>query len=83
MFLEQCFFYEELNDYPFPIDYLDMMEYTIKSFDEGLINENLQIVNPGCIDMSMIDLDAIRWKKGELSTKQLYDNFKKFYMRAN
>lgn len=82
-YLENEFNYSELSELNFDNDYLDMLEYTLKCFDEKMIVENdgnISVVSKD-IDIAMIDLDAIRWKLGMISTAELKQSYNEFFMR--
>lgn len=81
MFIETCFYYPELEQYVFSDDYLEMMEYTIKAYKDGLISDDLTIKDTAAINMALIDMDAIRWFTGNITTKELYENYKRYFMR--
>ena len=82
MSLEDCLYYNELNEYSFAIDYLDMLEYTIDAYMCGKLSNNLSN-GADTIKPEMIDFDAIRWFKGEISTQELYCSYREFFVRAN
>lgn len=75
--------YSELQEYNFTDDYIEMIEYSIQAYKDGLILEDYSIPNTSKVDMALLDLDAVRWYKGDLTTEDLYEAFKKFYIRAD
>lgn len=62
-------------------EYIEMIKYTIAAYEEGKIGDDLIISGNEGLDMSMVDLDAVRWHTGDIDTQQLIDNFREFYMR--
>ena len=81
MLIEQCFYYPELQQFGFNDDYIEMMEYTIGAYNDGLIKEDLTIKDTTSLKMELVDLDAIRWFNGTLTTKDLYENYKLYFLR--
>lgn len=82
-YLENEFSYNELSELNFDEGYLDMLDYTLKCYDDKSIVENhgeISVVSKDA-DLSMIDLDAIRWKLGLISTAELKQLYNEFYMR--
>lgn len=80
---EETYRYSELQEYNFSDDYIEMIEYTIDAYNNGLILEDLSIPDKNAVKMEMIDLDAVRWHKGDITTDELYEAFRKYYMRAD
>ena len=62
-------------------EYIEIIKYTIAAYEEGKIGDDLIINGNEGLDMSMVDLDAVRWHTGDIDTQQLIDNFREFYMR--
>lgn len=81
MLIEECYYYSELADYNFSEDYIEMMEYTVQAYKDGKIDENLNIADMTSLKMEMVDLDAIRWYNGDITTEELFNLYKEFYMR--
>ena len=75
--------YSELEEYNFSEDYIEMIEYSIQAYKDELVLEDLSIPDMSKVDMGMIDLDAVRWYKGDLTTEELYEAYRKYYMRAD
>ena len=83
-YLEKEFYYGEIAEYNFDIEYLDMMDYTLRCFDmNAIIESNGEIVVVrNNVDISKIDLDAIRWKLGLILSAELKMLYNKFYGRC-
>ena len=60
-----------------------MIEYSVQAYKDELILEDYSIPDTSKVDMGMIDLDAVRWYKGDLTADELYEQYRRFYMRAN
>ena len=75
--------YSELQEYSFAEDYLEMIEYSIQAHKDGLVLDDYSIPDASKVDMGKIDLDAVRWYKGDLTTEELYAAYRKYYMRAD
>ncbi len=85
MYLEQCYEYPELDYFGFDDFYKEMLEYTLEAFSKKLIidkNGEISIPDMNDVDMGMIDLDAVRWKKGYITTEELYKQYREYYLRA-
>ena len=84
MYIEQCKFYEELEEYSFAPDYYDIMEYSIKAYNEGKIKNyygKLTVIDHAALNMSLLDLDAARWFLGQIDTESLYQLYRRYYCR--
>lgn len=83
--LEAHLNFEELLDCDFPDDYLESLEYTIQAYNDGKIvysEGDYKLLDMSSLDMTLIDLVAVRWNNGDISTSELKERFKTFYMRA-
>lgn len=85
MIIEQSFDYpvlkESLDD-----SFLEMVEYSVSLYQQGkIINDSGDLikVDDSDIDLSMLDLDAVRWWIGLITVNEYLKSIDIYYKRKN
>lgn len=85
MIIEQSFDYpvlkESLDD-----SFLEMVEYSVSLYQQGkIINDSGDLikVDDSDIDLSMLDLDAVRWWIGLITVDEYIRSIDIYYKRKN
>ncbi len=71
---------EKLED-----EFLEMADYSISLFSDNIIileNGELKVTDYSKVNMSMLDLDAIRWWTGAISLDDYIKSISEYYKRS-
>ncbi len=67
-------------------EFLEMADYSVSLYADGIIryeDDELIISDHSKVDMSMLDLDAVRWWIGLISLDDYVKSINKFYRRKD